>query len=197
MPKKNRTTNNPAGRPRSGEVTERIHAAVFALMKTGSYRALSLEAIATRAGVSRPALYRRYANVGQIMLGALQAAGSAILPMPHTNDVRKDLCFYFNSLVASIAEDSVIGRALRGVLAAALTDPTLGSDFAQFIEKRREPVRQRLLEWDDALAAAQLDTALDSMFGPILYRLLIRRARADNNHVNGVVDRALNWITPE
>src|SRR5271165_2126617 len=194
MQRKTRTSNNPAGRPRSGNVTDRIHAAVFALMKDSPYGDLSVEAIAARAGVSRPALYRRYATVGQITLGALQAAGSTILPMPQTTDVRRDLCLYFNSLVTSIAEETVIGRALRGALATALRDPGLGPRFARFIDKRREPVRQRLLTWNDALTPARLDTALDSMFGPILYRLLIRRLRVQKNHVNDIVDHALKWI---
>jgi AcrR family transcriptional regulator len=189
-----RTSNNPTGRPRSNEVTRRIHAAVFALIKRGSYQDLSIDAIAAAAGVSRPALYRRYSGVGQITLSALQAEGSAILPMARTSDVRKDLRSYFRSLAAVLAEDSVIGRALRGVLAAALTDASLGPDFAQFIEMRREPVRQRLLAWNGALGEAQLDAALDSMFGPILYRLLIRRAQASNDRVNDIVDRALKQI---
>lgn len=197
MPIKKRRSNNPIGRPQSEEVTEHIHAAVFLLLKNNLYRDLSLEAIAAKAGVSRPALYRRYASVGQVILGALQAAGSSIVQMPRTTEVQKDLYLYLRSLVSSIAEDSVIGRALRGVLAAALTDSMLDRDFALFIEKRREPVRRRLLEWNNELTLAQLDAALDSMFGPILYRLLIRRVPVQNKHVTEIVDRALRSITSE
>lgn len=189
-----KTSNNPAGRPRSAEVTERIHAAVFALMKDVPYGELSLDAIAARAEVSRPALYRRYRSVGEVTLAALEAAGGTILPMPYTTDIRRDLCLYFSSLVASIVEDSIIGRALRGVLATSLSDPSFGARFARFIEKRREPVRQRLRKWDDALTPAELDRALDSMFGPILYRLLIRRVRTERSHVNKIVNRAVKWI---
>ena len=189
-----KTSNNPAGRPRSAEVTERIHAAVFALMKDVPYGELSLDAIAARAEVSRPALYRRYRSVAEVVLGALQAVGGTILPMPNTSDVRRDLCLYFRSLVASIAQDSIIGCALRGVLAGALTDPRFGTHFARFIEKRREPVRQRLLKWDRALTPVELEGALDSMFGPILYRLLIRRVRTERSHVNKIVNRAVKWI---
>jgi AcrR family transcriptional regulator len=194
MQTKNRLSNNPAGRPRSGDVTDRIHAAVLSLMKNGSYGDLSIEAIAAKAGVSRPALYRRYATVGQITLGALQAAGSTILPMRQTTNVRRDLCLYFNSLVTSIAAETVTGRALRGVLASALTDPAFGPHFARFIEKRREPVRQRLAQWNESLEAAQMEEALDAMFGPILYRLLIRRVTADGRQISRIVNHVLSGI---
>jgi len=194
MQTKNRPSNNPAGRPRSGDVTDRIHTAVLSLMKNGSYGDLSIEAIAAKARVSRPALYRRYATVGQITLGALQAAGSIFLPMPQTTNVGKDLCHYFNSLVTAIAADTVTGRALRGVLASALTDPGFGPHFARFIENRREPVRQRLARWNEALEAAQLEEALDAMFGPILYRLLIRRVTANDSQISRIVNHALSGI---
>lgn len=194
---KMKVSNNPLGRPRSGHVTERIHGAVFELLKHEAYNEVTLEAIAEKAGVSRSALYRRYANVGQATLGSLLAAGAAALRMPHTPDLRKDLWLYLNSVASSIAEGTVIGEALRGVLAAALTDPGFAPHFARFIEMRREPVRQRLLEWDGALTPAQLDTSLDLMFGPILYRLLIRRVPARKNQVNDIVDRALKWIAAD
>jgi AcrR family transcriptional regulator len=189
-----RASNNPAGRPRSDQVTERIHAAVFAILEKASYGDLSMEAIAEHAQVSRPALYRRYANVGQTTLGALQATGPVILPMPDSGDIGKDLRSYFTSLVASIKEASVIGRALRGALAAALTDATLGPDFARFIHARQEPVRQRLLEWNSVLDDAQLDAAMDSIFGPILYRLLIRRVGTTGHQIRGIIERGLKMI---
>jgi hypothetical protein len=52
-----------------------------------------------------------------------------------------------------------------------------------------EPVRLRLVEWDEGLSAKQMDNALDAMFGPVLYRVLIRWVR-----VGEIVDRALEGL---
>jgi AcrR family transcriptional regulator len=134
------------GRPRSDEVTGRIHGAVFALLEVSAYRDLSMEAVAKCAGVSRPSLYRRYASLGEAALGALLSVRSTTVPMQHTKDERADLHSYFRFVAAAISKRSTIGRALRGVLAAALTEETFKSDFARFIEARRGPVRQRLLQ---------------------------------------------------
>lgn len=195
MARQKRASNNPTGRPRSTDVTDRIHAAVLDLLKEGPYQSLSLDGIAARAGVSRPAFYRRYANVGQATLGSLLAIGGTILPMPKTKDVEADLVKYFHSLTAAIDAESPVGRALRGVLAGALTDPGLGLHFAAFIDKRREPVRQRLLAWNGALSPAGLERALDAMFGPTLYRLLIRHAKTEKDDIAYIVRSALERTT--
>jgi AcrR family transcriptional regulator len=195
MARRKRASNNPRGRPRSAEVTEGIHAALLDLLKGGPYQALSVDGIAARAGVSRPAFYRRYANVGQATLGSLLAIGGTILPMPKTKDVEADLVGYFHSLAVAIDGDSPVGRALRGVLASSLIDPGITPHFGAFIDRRRQPVLQRLLAWKSALSPAELEKTLDAMFGPTLYRLLIRHTKMERDDVAHIVRDALEKIT--
>jgi AcrR family transcriptional regulator len=189
---KKKPSNNPAGRPRSAYVTDNIHAAVFNILQKGSYQNLSIDAIAAQAGVSRPALYRRYVSVGQIALAALQARGPIILPMPSSTDVEKDLCSYFHALVDSIDKDSAVGRALRGALASALVDIDLQPHFARFIAARRRPVLDRLLAWKSSYCDLELESIADALFGPVLYRLLIRQVPVKNRHIREIVNRALD-----
>jgi len=150
-----------------------------------------MDAIAAQAGVSRPALYRRYASVGQTALAALQARGPVVLPIPYSTNIEKDLCSYFNALVASLADNSAMGRALRGTLAASLVDIDLKPHFAQFITARRKPVLDRLLAWNGSYGDAEHESIADALFGPILYRLLIRHVPVRTRHIQGIVHRAL------
>jgi AcrR family transcriptional regulator len=191
MSAKKRASNNPVGRPRSGNVTEDIHAAVLAVLEGRFYGDLSMDRIAIKAGVSRPALYRRYATVGETVLGALQSKGPVILPLRGSADVRKDLCSYFRAFVAYIGKDSAISRALRGALAAALVDFDLLPHFAKFIAARRQPVLDRLLVWNSSYNNTELDSILDALFGPIMYRLLIRQVPVSATQIQEIVNRAL------
>jgi AcrR family transcriptional regulator len=188
---KRRSSNNPSGRPRSVTVTENIHAAVFTILEKGSFENLSFDAIANEAGVTRPALYRRYASVGQIALAALQALGPVILPMPSSKDVKKDLCSYLNAVVRSLDKNSAVGKALRGALASAQIDDDYRPQFAMFIEARRRPVIDRLRAWNRSLSEVELEFIADALFGPILYRLLIRQVSAQEEHVRKIATRAL------
>lgn len=187
---KKRTSNNPAGRPKSGALTERIHAAVFALLETRKYSELSIDAISVRAGVSRPAIYRRYTSVGHIVLAALEAKGPNVLPMPYTSNVKTDLCKYLQKLVAAIEEHSALGKALRGTLATALVDEGFQPDFKRFIATRRRPMLDRLHSWDDSSSEVLRESMADVLFGPLLYRLLIRHASVGQENVQEIVNHA-------
>lgn len=186
---KKSTSNNPAGRPKSGVVTDRIHAAVFALLKRGGYSELSIDAISAQARVSRPAVYRRYTSVGQIVLAALEAKGPGMLPMPYTRDLKDDLCKYFQALAAAIKEHSTVGKALRGTLAAALVDRSFQRVFKRFIATRRQPVLDRLRVWDNLSSDTVLESIADTLFGPLLYRLLIRHVSIETKHIQEMVAR--------
>ncbi len=189
--KQKRTSNNPAGRPQSDELTLRIHSALFGMLIENGYKTISMEAVANRAAVSRPALYRRYANIARLTLGALQEAGSASVIMNRTSDLRSDLETYLAGLVAALAFDSPVGKAFRGVFSEALANPQFGGEFVNLIEKRRRPVAIRLKAGDSFRTDEQIENALDHLFGPILYRLLMRGMPVSDAHIRVTVDAML------
>jgi len=88
-----------------------------------------MERIAEEAGVSRPALYRRYSSLGAVVLGGLLAFGANSLPMPYSNSLQEDLQLYFQAVVNSLNQTTTVGKALRGVLAQALTDEAFAKEF--------------------------------------------------------------------
>src|SRR6185437_2476239 len=63
------------GRPRSEQVEDAILDAVISLLGQGtSYDALSMELIASKAGVGKAAIYRRWANKEALVLATLRRA---------------------------------------------------------------------------------------------------------------------------
>ncbi len=187
-------SNNPAGRPQSEKVTASLHKAVWKLIEETNYKELTIERIAETAGVSRPALYRRYSNVGELTLDALLAFDSATLLLPVSKNIDKDLCLYFEAITASLEPQNVVGKALRGVLAHALVHAAFAPKFAEFIAKRREPVRLRLLAWQPNLSEEMVELALDGLFGPILYRSLIRQIPTHSENIAFLVSQTLQRV---
>jgi hypothetical protein len=61
--------------------------------------------------------------------------------------------------------------------------------------RQRLGVRDRLLNWNSSYSDDQLHAAMDRLFGPILYRLLIRHVPVKSKHIQEAVDRALEPIT--
>ena len=190
-------SNNPSGRPRSSKVTESIHASIWKLIDKSSYGDLTMESIAEKAGVSRTALYRRYPDVGQAVLGALLAVGASTLSMSLSRDIHTDLQRYFEAIIASLQPNQPIGKALRGVLAHALLRESFVPEFAEFIAKRREPVRMRLLTWKTNLPEGKTEIALDYLFGPVLYRMLIRQVPVSTEYLRFLIKEVLRFLAPE
>src|SRR3954447_26766443 len=60
-------------RPRDPNVTDAAHAATIRLLGELGYSALTMERVAREAGVGKPALYRRYADKAQLVVGTILA----------------------------------------------------------------------------------------------------------------------------
>src|SRR3954452_22309145 len=61
-----------SGRPRSAESTTAILDAALALWMERGYHAVRIDAVAARAGVSKPTIYRRWPNRQQLLVAVSQ-----------------------------------------------------------------------------------------------------------------------------
>lgn len=61
----------PPGRPRDPALDRRILEITLARMQTDGYSRMSIDAIATEAGVSKPTIYRRWTDKADLALSAL------------------------------------------------------------------------------------------------------------------------------
>src|SRR5258705_3967878 len=60
-------------RPRDQNVTDAAHEATLRLLAEVGYSGLTMERVAREAGVGKPALYRRYADKAELVVGAILA----------------------------------------------------------------------------------------------------------------------------
>src|SRR5688572_25412027 len=84
-------TARPPGRPRSARADEAILEAVLDLLQEGvAVDALSIEAVAARAGVGKATIYRRWENKERLLLDAVRRL-KGDPPRPPGKSVRDDL----------------------------------------------------------------------------------------------------------
>ncbi|MEU0300810.1 TetR/AcrR family transcriptional regulator [Streptomyces sp. NPDC006175] len=90
-------TEAPATKPdrRPGGRTARIRAqvldAVRAELAEGGHEGLTMEGVAARAGVHRTTVYRRWRDVGGLLVDVIEAAGEIDWQPPDTGSLRGDL----------------------------------------------------------------------------------------------------------
>lgn len=133
------TDRKGPGRPRSPRVDEAIIEAVLELLSEGvTAEALSIEAVATRAGVGKATIYRRWVNKDALLLDAVAALKG---PLPEIGgiSVRDDLVTLLRPVGARKAVRTA--TVLPCLISELNRSPKLFECFQKIIEPRRELMR--------------------------------------------------------
>lgn len=186
------------GRPRSAEAHGAILDATFELLKEVGYDALAMEAIATRAGVGKATVYRRWSTKEALVAEALERFMRAIR-VPDTGTTRDDLLGMMDSAVAMYREPSTHGLLSALVAAMARSERIAQAVRSGFIAARRDGLRQVLergVARGDLRQGLDLELALDVLGGPLFYRALITGGPIDERLTRDVVDVVLRGLAP-
>ncbi|MER6001546.1 TetR/AcrR family transcriptional regulator [Nonomuraea sp. NPDC051941] len=155
-------TARPAGRPRSEKAEKAIIEATLDLIGEGmGVSDLSIEAIASRAGVGKTTIYRRWSNKEDLVVDAL-ATLKAPVPSLAGTSVRDDLI----SLLDAMRSESGVARN-RCVMKIAMSEadryPQLMDRFMKrAIEPRRQAMRAVI---ERGIANGELRADLDVSMG--------------------------------
>jgi AcrR family transcriptional regulator len=130
------------GRPRNAQADEAILDAVLELLGAGhSAAAISIEAVAAKAGVGKATIYRRWPNKEALLIDAV-AAMKGPLPEPEGVSVRDDLVMLVKANRTGRAER--YGKVTACLLPELLKDDELAGMYHAVVEPRREVMRQVL-----------------------------------------------------
>jgi AcrR family transcriptional regulator len=183
----------PRGRPRSADARAAILRATREILNEGGITAVTMEGIAARAGVGKPTIYRSWPNAHAVAMAAMMEAKAAPPKLARTRSAIADLKRQLRDVVEVFA--TRMGRQAASMIAAASADSELSKVFRNhFILARREEGRAliaRAIEAREIRKTIDVDVALDMIYGPIFYRLLMGHAPLDAKFTDAVIDHAL------
>jgi AcrR family transcriptional regulator len=108
-------------RRRGVELERAILDATWAELNEVGYTALTIEAVAKRAGTSKPVIYRRWSQRAALVVAAW-AGRQPIEPIiPDLGSLRADLLWLFTRIAKRM--DSMMSEAIAGVMAEAFKHP--------------------------------------------------------------------------
>ncbi len=167
-------TKSP-GRPRCPVTHQSILDAANDLLEEIGFAAMSIEGIASRAGVGKATIYRRWPNKASVVMDAFLAATAREIPFPNTRSPREDIRRHMRSVVKML--NSPRGRIIATLIGAVQSDAELAEAFrTRFVAIRRAEanrVLQRAIDSGELSRDTDLEFALDSLYGPLYYRRLI------------------------
>src|SRR5258707_10961074 len=126
------------GRPRSEKAREAILAAAAELLLARGLGAVSMDAVAEHAGVSKATIYRWWPTKETLALDALYTEWAAARPSPRdTGSLRGDLLSLMRPW-AKLAGSRPYGRVVAALLAEANSDPVFAGEYRhRVLEPRR------------------------------------------------------------
>ncbi|AYF27629.1 TetR family transcriptional regulator [Micromonospora sp. BL1] len=176
-----------------------ILAAALELLTETGYPALTVEAIAARAGVGKQTIYRWWRGKGAVILDALADDMPEAIALPDTGDLRADLRQVLRATVAEFA-DPRLSATTRAITIETLADEDLGGQARdRLLRPQLNAVRVRLeaaREAGQVRSDAALDQVVELLFGPLYHRWLLRNGPLTDDYADGIVDLVVAAVTP-
>jgi AcrR family transcriptional regulator len=196
---RNRIVKRPRGRPRSEEADAAILEAAVALVRAVGYDAVTMEAIAARAGVSKPTVYRRWKSKELVVIAAIGRIVRGIAVVPDTGTTRGDVVALMR-VAAGLYADPATGALLSGLVAAMARSRRIARAVRTgFVATWRDAMREVLergVVRGEIAPTRDLELAIDLLAGPLAYRFLITGAPVDAAVGTRVVDLVLRGLGP-
>jgi AcrR family transcriptional regulator len=187
---------------RSPRARRAILDATLALTAEVGYAALTVEAIAARAGVGKQTIYRWWPSKGAVLFDALLAANAdadGATALPDTGDLPADLRTLLRATAAELTDPSA-DRLNRAVAAEVQGDEGLGGELVRRLRRPQlDATAERLRR---ARAAGQIaedadvEVAVELLFGPVFHRWLLRTGPLDDAYADRLVATVLAGLAP-
>ncbi len=176
------------GRPRSDKVHRAILEAALETVEQIGFRALTIDAIAAKAGVGKMTIYRRWPNKAAVVMDAfltIVGPGTGFPTEPRAvNSIRLQM-----RLQAKFFRGK-FGKIIKTLLGEAQFDSELAEAFRErWILPRRLMTRgmlEQAIRQLDLRPDIDLDTATDMLYGPIYYRMQIGSGPIDDEFTDKI-----------
>lgn len=187
------TSTEPArrGPKRNERARLAILTAAFELVREAGYRGVTIEGIATRAGVGKQTVYRWWSTKADVLLEAGALKADLHVSTADHGSYRSDLEQFLRDSFTLLALPG-IPRLLRSLMAEAQIDPDFAVRFREgFLNRRRSALAEvldRANARGDAPSDQPADLLADVVFGVIWYRVLATERPLDAADVTPLLD---------
>ena len=163
----------PGGR--SARVRAAVLRATTELLSEIGYDRLSIDEVATRAGVHKTTVYRRWPNKAELVGHAIGEYTAEAVPVPDTGSFAEDLQLFARYVAANIGSEAG-ARQSRSIVAAAAGSDELNEAMQSFWAERfagATTIVARAVERGELPTSADPDLLIELLIGPLWVRLLL------------------------
>lgn len=200
MTEKHAKSSRPGrvGRPRSEAASahEAILDAVYALLQETSIRDLTMEAVARRAGVGKPTLYKWWPSKAALVFAMFHERIERKPDALEAASVEQGIRRRVRRLIAEFR--GLFGKVMAELIAEGQSEPAVLHElYEQHIRMRRSLLAADI---ERAKASGELSThtdaeiLVDEIIGPLYYRMLLRITPLDEAYGEQLVDQVFRGV---
>ena len=171
-----RADDAPRGDPVTPAATRRSSRPPSRSSSRTTTRASTIEAVAARAGVGRPTIYRRWPSKPALVVAALVESSRLAIPDVDTGSLRGDLIAVQRHQI-ELMNAPMTRRVTAGLIADLATDPELAERYiTEYLAPRRDAVwkvLERGVERGELEPATDLAFVYDLLIGPLFMRAVV------------------------
>jgi AcrR family transcriptional regulator len=167
--------------------------AVYELLQEKPARELTMEAVAKRANVGKPTLYKWWPSKAALIMAMFHERLDQPLEIPVTVTAEEAIRARMRRLIKVV--NGLFGKVVCELIAEGQSDPDILREFyEQHVSLRRASA---VAEIERGKAAGEFSTdtdaelLVDAIFAPVYYRLLLRFAPLTEKYGNDLIDQVL------
>ena len=187
------------GRRRNAVSHDAILDATYVMLEEIGFDKLSLEGVATRAGVGKATIYRWWPNKSALVMEALLRALEPMPPIGDSGSARQDIEDHMTRLAQLLRGKG--GRVVREMIALAqFDDDTMRIFNDSYLEPRRSALvaaLRRGAQRGEFREDLDLNLVFDLLYAPLLQRLLTGSADIEERQNNAQLKLVLSSIAVE
>lgn len=176
MTTKEELGGSKGGRPRSVQSQQAILDATLTLLATEGFEAMSIEAIAARAGVGKKTIYRWWTSKEALVIDAIKSLQQAKSPVIDTGSLREDLIVMFRNAFQTWSMPYARGLVVK-LLGVMTTHPGVYQAFNDQIIAPRFQQLTHMIQRAQAQGEVRQDLDANEIIGllvgPAWYHLFL------------------------
>jgi AcrR family transcriptional regulator len=167
--------NQSVGRPRDDSVDVRVVDSTLEILNSDGFGGLSIEGIASRAGVSKATIYRRWDSKEELLVDAMATLVHEV-EVPDSGDIRADLITAVEGMHRFVC-DTRAGEVFPWLVGEIATQSSIGKRYAMSVIGPRRSMIGSLIshavERGELRPDLDVGLAVDMVTGPVIIRRLI------------------------
>ena len=184
------------GRPRDPEADSRILAAASSLILLRGYESMTVDEVASSAGVGKATVYRRWSRKEDLAVAAMEQLYRDEMPPPDTGSIRGDLTAMYASVLTFV--NSPAGTDyVRTTVKESMRDERIATLYREANDRAERGARtvfERAIERGEVRSDVHLEAALQFIGSLVVTRAVNGHDMPSLDELDQLVDFVLSGI---